>query len=218
MARKDDFVPEDVIELVPIVEGNQQYGLELCRLYDKSMHSVLGNMFISGVSGMICGEDSPKSIDFLHKILASKTYSRPEDQSENSVPAMSDGYHISTRLDFRFIFKSLRWYRSMRFQGDYAKLLGVDYPHEGTGTMAVCLAGNLALSGVMPKTKDDAVVIREVKIASMHADEEHQEPWLAVEFDVYVHNHSFSMRGLPRDLKTGYVSLEALEQLAKDDA
>ena len=218
MARRDVFIPEETIQMIPIEEGDQQYGLEICALYDKSMHSLLSNLFIQGVSGVICGEDSPKSIEFLHRLLAAKTYSRPEDWQKGSIPALSDGYHISAKIDFRCMpNESLRWYKSLRFQGDYEKLLGVDYPYEGTGTMAVCLAGNMALAGIMPKAKQDAIIVRDIKIASMHADEAHEKPWLAVEFDVYVHNHSFSTIGLPRDLRTGYVPLDTLKKLAKDD-
>lgn len=215
MARQDLFIPDETYQLQPVTEGDRAYGYEITGLYGVSMDSVMRGLFAYGLSGMICGETKPKSVEFIHRLLASQEFCRPEDQKENGLFALSDGYHISARFDARFYISSLRWHKQIRFQGDYEALLGADYPNEDTGTMAVCLAGNMALRGILPLKRNDGIMVREMKIASMHADEFHIQPWLAVEFDVYVHNHMFSVLDLPRDLKTGYVPLDSLKKLAE---
>jgi hypothetical protein len=68
---------------------------------------------------------------------------------------------------------------------------------------------------VTPGRKTNGIIVREIKIASMHPDKEHKEPWLATEFDIYVHNHFISPMVLPRDIKSGYVPLDALEKLSE---
>ncbi len=216
MANKNSFVPEEVYQLAPITEGDQQYGLTIAKFYSKSMGGVFDDLFLHGITGMICAERDPKSVEFIHKLLASQAFVRPEDYSNVNSMRMSNGYHISAKFDFRFLSENLRWYKCIRLQGDYEKLIGIDYPNEGTGTMAVCLAGNLALCGVMPIKKHNSIIIREMKIASMHPDKEHEKSWLAAEFDLYIHNYAFSTIGLPRDRKTGYVPLDSLEKAASE--
>jgi len=215
MAKKDSFMPEDVHQMVPITEGDQSYGIEIVNLYAKCIEHGMRDLFLRGLTGMVCGENSPKDEDYIHKILASQTFCRPEDQKDQGIP-LSTGLHISTRIRKATLNDSLRWYKEIRLQGDFIELLGVDAPAEDTGTMAVALAGNLALAGIVPRDKENCIIMREVKIASMGADEDHPEPWLAVEFDMWVHNLCFSTLGLPRDVKTGYVPLSYLRLAAEE--
>ncbi len=170
-------------------------------------------LFCAGATGMICGESKPQTTEFIHKLLASQMFSRPEDHHKKNLPDTSPGYHVSCKAEN--VPLSLRWYRCVRLQGDFQKLLAEDRDAEGTGTMAVALAGNLALSGILPCNRHDSIIVREIKIASMHADEDHKKPWLAIEFDVYVHSRCFSPLGLPREVKTGYVPLKALQGIAE---
>ena len=213
MAKKSSFLPEDVHQMVPIEEGDQSYGISIVKLYDDCMRIGMRNLFLQGASGMVTGEADPKDVDHIHKIIGSQTFCRPEDHKklEKGITPTSVGFHISTIVDHHLIKDSLRWFKAVRFQGDFEKLLGVDFPKEDTGTIAVALAGNMAIAGIVPRDKENCIIMREIKIASMHPDDEHEEPWLAIEFDMYIHNHCFSTIGLPRDIKTGYVPLSALE-------
>lgn len=218
MAKKDTFAPEDVHQMVPIAEGDQTYGIAIVNLYDECMKIGMRGLFLQGASGLIMQEPKPASVEDIHRIISSQMFSRPQDQGTNVLDMkQSCGFHISALLDRTVLRESLRWFKTVRFQGDFEKLIDPeDYPNEGTGTMAVALAGNMALSGIVPRKKENCIIMREVKIASMHPDEEHDEPWLAVEFDMYVHNSCFSPIGLPRDVKTGYVPLSALKAAVEE--
>jgi len=214
MAKKSVFSPDEVFQMIPITEGDRDYGYAIVKLYQNSMDFVMESLFRFGATGMICNEREPQTTDFVHKLLASQ-FSRPEDYHGKELPGMSPGYHVSCKAGS--FPHSLRWYRSIRLQGDFQELLAEDAEHEDTGTMAVTLAGNLALSGVIPHRKNDSIIVREIKIASMHADKKHEKPWLAIEFDLYVHSRCFTPMGLPRMLDTGYVPLDALRGIAESE-
>jgi hypothetical protein len=123
---------------------------------------------------------------------------------------------LSSKLRTIDISTSLRWYQGVRFRGDFKKILAEDYPVEGTGTVAVTLCGNMAMQGIVPRRKKDGIIIREYTIASMHPDDDHDTPWLAIQIDAYVHSSCILPMGIPRDLETGYVSVLDIELMSKD--
>jgi len=211
MASKDKFTGDTVHQMVPITEGDLTYGYKIVHLYDNCIRHGMGVLFTRGATGMVLGETEPTDEDEIHKVLASQSFSRAEDHSGKNIPKMSPGLHLNAMIDNNYINESMRWFKEVRFQGDFLELLGDDAPVEETGTIAVALAGNLALNGIVPRAKTNCMIMREIKLASMAPDEAHEIPWLAIEIDMWIHNTCFSTIGLPRDVKTGYVPLSALE-------
>lgn len=210
--------PEDVISMKPIHEGDREYGYKIFELYAKSLNPDLSYLFRQGLSGIILGEPDPKSDPIIRTILQSGDFCRPEDQGElrKGSIVMSPGQYITCNRHSGG-YRNLRWFRDVRLQGDFAALLQDDYPDEDTGTIAVAVAGALAMNGYLPSNKKGNIAFKEMKLAAMSEDETHDKPWIAAEVDMYIHQSLISPMPLPHDNKTGYVPLEVLERILEEE-
>jgi hypothetical protein len=218
MARKDEFNPpeDQVFQMKTIVEGDYTYGHRMMEAYLKCFDkTAIGRMFEAGVTGMVFGDDHPKGKEFLDEVISSTMYSRPEDYNDKKGVGISGGQFVKTSRQNTYP-RSLRYYDEVRFQGDFAKLCDVDWPEEGRGSMAVSLIGNLAIQGFLPRQINDSIILRTVTLAVMGPDDDHEEAWYSVEFDLYVHKDNASYVPLPHDNKTGYVPVDVIEECVKE--
>lgn len=219
-SKKEKFIPDadKVYQLKPIAEDDYDYGFALMDAYLHTFNiRAIGTMFEHGVIGFVLGSGSLGSKEMLDQLLSSGMYSRPEDWEGKESPHISGGQYIKNKV-IRRSLPNLRWYEKVRFQGDLAKLCHADWPNEGRGSMSVTLLNNLAIQGFVPRKKnnEEGIILDSAKIAVMSPDDEHDKPWYAVEFDLFVHRDCASYIPLPHDSKTGYVPLDFIEDCVKE--
>lgn len=213
MASRKNWQTDDLIQMTPITEDHE-YGYAIFKAYGGSFSGIF-ELFSKGASGMCLGNDSPDGMETLLEVMGSGLFSRPEDYQVTGIPMMSGGSnHVVCEVKSS-ANNNFRHFRAVRLQANLAELIEADYPKEETGSVAVNVLHALARNGFVPINREHSFVLHKVTINTMLEDDEHEEPWIAVEIDLFAHNHTIIAMPLPYDVETGQVKIDDLNEMAK---
>lgn len=211
MASKTKWKTDKLITLKNLKE-DYQYGYALQKLYADSFYGI-NELFKRGITGIILDEEKPKTLSSTAAIMQSGQFSRPEDY-KHGMPMLSGGGHLECRVDL-LKRQNFRHYQAIRLQGDFEEVLGEDWPDEDTGTVAVSVMHHLATNGIMPINYTKMITLHALRINGMIPDEDHKEDWIAIEIDIFAHNHTQSPLMLPMQKDTGQININDLNALKR---
>ena len=203
------WVTDRTIDMLPVgVEDNSPYGWDLFNIYEKHFDG-LRKLFRDGITGCCLDAKEPLSTDHVISTISSGLFSIPQDWHKSELPKISGTQWVEAYFKMPRPV-SMRHYRCVRLQGDFARLLE-DSKNEGCGTMAVAALHTLAREGFFPCDRESSFILARTCMAAMGKDKDHEENWLGCEIDLYAYSRTESPVAIPMDMK-GLVDLGRLKQ------
>jgi len=213
-----EFEPDDLLKIRPLKEDHD-YGLKLYKQYSEKFHG-LDDLFTKGMFGLCTDEKLPMTEDDVQKVMASGLLCQPEYYSGlGEIPLCTGRNYLSCYIEPpRYLNKN--HYVTVRVQGEVKDILMDDFPEEGYGLTAVAAMNTLALAGYTPFQRESdrpQFVLHAVRVNSMHKDDNHDDIWLAAEFDFYIAKRAKVTIPVPRN-EDGYIDLDALRSISEREA